>query len=149
MAALVMAALVTVALSSRLPSLVTAALLVTVAPIVTAALIVCLTSINAVCSLNRESVAAALKAIFVGFINTSRQGRYCKLGMRIGHLVCLPSGVLVAVALVTLALVTLTLVMLALVTAALILGDGSLLNLLESCCFDHLLLLFQIMSQLL
>ena len=56
------------------------------------AVTVSLTSIGAVCSLDRESVASALKAIFVGFIKSSRQGRFCKLDLRIGHLVCYPNG---------------------------------------------------------
>mmetsp|Transcript_33244 Transcript_33244/g.43764 ORF Transcript_33244/g.43764 Transcript_33244/m.43764 type:complete len:93 (-) Transcript_33244:1931-2209(-) len=53
---------------------------------------VSLTSVGAVCSMDRESVAAALKAIFVGFIQAGRAGRYCKLDMRVGHLVIYPNG---------------------------------------------------------
>ena len=55
---------------------------------------VSLTSISAVCSLDRESVAAALKQIFVGFIEAGRAGKYCKLDMRVGHLVVYPNGTL-------------------------------------------------------
>ena len=53
---------------------------------------VSLTSIGAVCSMDRETVATALKAIFVGFIQAGRAGRYCKLDFRIGHLVVYPNG---------------------------------------------------------
>ena len=53
---------------------------------------VSLTSIGAVCSLDRESVATALKSIFVEFIKAGRSGKYCKLDMRVGHLVAYPDG---------------------------------------------------------
>ena len=53
---------------------------------------VSLTSLGAVCGLDRESVAAALKAVFVKFIETGRSGKYCKLDMRIGHIVAYPNG---------------------------------------------------------
>lgn len=53
---------------------------------------VSLTSLGAVCSLDRESVAAALKAVFVKFIEAGRSGKYCKLDMRIGHIVAYPNG---------------------------------------------------------
>ena len=53
---------------------------------------VSLTSLGAVCSLVRDSVAAALKAIFVKFIEAGRNGKYCKLDMRIGHIVAYPNG---------------------------------------------------------
>jgi len=55
---------------------------------------VSLTSVGAVCSLDRESVATALKAIFIDFIKQGRSGRYCKLDMRIGYLVAYPNGTL-------------------------------------------------------
>ena len=53
---------------------------------------VSLTSLGAVCSLDRESVAAGLKAVFVKFIEAGRSGKYCKLDMRIGYLVAFPNG---------------------------------------------------------
>ena len=53
---------------------------------------VSLTSLGAVCSLDRESIAAGLKAIFVKFIEAGRAGKYCKLDMRIGHIVAYPNG---------------------------------------------------------
>ena len=43
-------------------------------------------------SLDRESVAAALKAIFVKFIEAGRSGKYSKLDMRVGHIVVYPNG---------------------------------------------------------
>ena len=53
---------------------------------------VSLTSIGAVCSMDRETVASALKAMFVGFIQAGRAGKFCKMDMRIGHLVVYPNG---------------------------------------------------------
>ena len=53
---------------------------------------VSLTSLGAVCSLDRESVAAGLKAIFVKFIESGRNGKYCKLDMRVGYIVAFPNG---------------------------------------------------------
>ena len=53
---------------------------------------VSLTSIGAVCSMDRETVATALKAIFVGFIQAGRSGKFVKMDMRIGHLVVYPNG---------------------------------------------------------
>ena len=53
---------------------------------------VSLTSLGAVCSLDRESVAAALKAVFVKFIEAGRSGKFCKLDMRVGYIVAYPNG---------------------------------------------------------
>jgi len=53
---------------------------------------VSLTSIGAVCNLDRESLAAALKAIFVEFLKVARAGSFCKLDMRIGSIVAYPNG---------------------------------------------------------
>ena len=53
---------------------------------------VSLTSVGAVCGLDRESVATALKAIFVQFIESGRAGKYCKLDMRIGYIIAYPDG---------------------------------------------------------
>ena len=55
---------------------------------------VSLTSIGAVCSLDRESVASVLKAIFSAFIQAGRAGKFCKLDMRLGCLVAYPNGTL-------------------------------------------------------
>ena len=42
--------------------------------------------------MDRETVATALKAMFVGFIQAGRAGKFCKMDMRIGHLVVYPNG---------------------------------------------------------
>lgn len=55
---------------------------------------VSLTSLGAVCSLDRESIASVLKAIFVGFLKAGRSGKYCKLDLRIGNMVTYPNGCL-------------------------------------------------------
>jgi len=53
---------------------------------------VSLSSVAAVCGLDRETTAQHLKEVFVKFIENARKGKFCKLDLKIGHLVAFPNG---------------------------------------------------------
>lgn len=55
---------------------------------------VSLTSVAAVCNIDRELIAQLLKDIFIKFIENGRKGRMVKLNLKIGHLVCYPNGLI-------------------------------------------------------
>ena len=53
---------------------------------------VSLSSIAAVCNLDRETTASILKDIFCKFIEHARKARLCKLDLKIGNLIAYPNG---------------------------------------------------------